>query len=260
MGLLNNVLGKKRYQFLFERVYRFALRGMNYGRASDYLHNGESALLERVRGMITTSSPVLFDVGANKGEFTKHILEIWKDKTIQLYAFEPSQKTFSILKSKVPVSDSVLLVNKGMSDKEETVELFYDREGSGLASVYKRDLSYHNIDFSNHEKIELTTLDIFCQQHTIDSIDFLKLDVEGHELAVLKGGKRMFEEGRIGMVQFEFGGCNLDSKSFFRDYYYFFSKDYDLYRILTDGLRPIRSYSERLEVFLSANYLAIHKR
>ena len=103
-------------------------------------------------------------------------------------------------------------------------------------------------------------MDIFCQQYTIDSIDFLKLDGEGHELAVLKGGKQMFEEGRVGMVQFEVGGCNLDSKSFFREYYYFFSKDYDLYRILSDGLRPIRSYSERLEVFLSANYLAIRKR
>ncbi len=259
MGLLNNFLGKKGYQFLFERLYRVSLRGMNYGRASDYQHNGETAMLEKISSMLMTDAPVLFDVGANKGEFTKHILQIWKERKIQLYVFEPSQKTYAMLKAAIPVNDSVTLVNMGLGDKSEKVELFYDREGSGLASVYPRDLSYHNINFSDHETIELTTLDLFCGQHNIDSIDFLKLDVEGHELAVLRGGKRMFDEGRVKMVQFEFGGCNLDSRSFFRDYFNFFKKDYDLFRILSNGLRPINSYSERLEVFLSANYLALRK-
>ncbi|CAN5475686.1 FkbM family methyltransferase [soil metagenome] len=259
MGLLNNFLGKKNSQSLFERLYRLSLRGMNYGRASDYQHNGEAAMLERISGMIKSDAPVLFDVGANKGEFTKHILESWKGRQIRLYVFEPSQKTYAMLKAAIPASDSVRLVNKGLGDKEGKVELYYDREGSGLASVYPRDLSYHNINFSDHETIELTTLDRFCEQNKIEAIDFLKLDVEGHELSVLRGGKKMFDEGRIKMVQFEFGGCNIDSRSFFRDYFNFFKADYDLYRILSDGLRPITSYSEKLEVFLSANYLAIRK-
>lgn len=258
--MLNNFLGKKSYQFLFERLYRISLRGMNYGRASDYIHNGESSTLERLNSMVKSDSPVLFDVGANKGEFTKHILDKWKGRKIRLFVFEPSQKTYAMLKDAIPASDSVSLINVGLGDKPEKVELFYDREGSGLASVYPRDLSYHNINFSDHETIELTTLDLFCEQNNISSIDFLKLDVEGHELAVLRGGKKMFEEGKIKIVQFEFGGCNLDSRSFFRDYFNFFKKDYDLYRILSNGLRPITSYSERLEIFLSANYLAVRKQ
>lgn len=259
MGLLNNFWGKKDFQFLFERLYRLSLKGMNYGRASDYQHNGESEMLERIKGMVQAASPVLFDVGANKGEFTKRIMEVWWGKAYQLYVFEPSEKTFAMLQSSLSESSSVKLINKGLGDKQEKAELFYDREGSGLASVYPRDLSYHNIKFSDHETIELTTLDQFCEQHAISSIDFLKLDVEGHELAVLRGGKKMFEEGNVKIIQFEFGGCNLDSRTFFRDYYNFFKKDFELYRILSNGLRPIRSYSERLEVFLSANYLAIRK-
>ena len=259
MGLLNNFWGKKNFQFLFERLYRASLKGMNYGRASDYQHNGESEMLERIKGMLQTDSPQLFDVGANKGEFTKRITEVWQGKTYQLYVFEPSQKTFALLQNSMPKSPSVQLINKGMGEKPGKVELYYDREGSGLASVYPRDLSYHNIKFTDHETIELTTLDLFCEQHAISYIDFLKLDVEGHELAVLQGGKKMFEEGKVRIVQFEFGGCNLDSRSFFRDYFNFFKKDFELYRILSNGLRPIRSYSERLEVFLSANYLAVRK-
>ena len=99
----------------------------------------------------------------------------------------------------------------------------------------------------------------FCEQNKIPSIDFLKLDVEGHELAALKGGKKMFEEGKVKIVQFEFGGCNIDSRTFFRDYYNFFKTDFDLFRILSNGLRPMENYSEKLEVFQSANYLAVKK-
>ncbi len=257
MGLLNQFWGKKNFQVFFERLHTLSLKGMNYGRASDYQYNGEANVLKIMRDKINPSFPVLFDVGANKGEFTKQILQLWQGKAYQLYAFEPSQKTFLMLQDSVQKSGSVHLINMGFGDQPGMVELFYDREGSGLVSVYPRDLSYRNIDFSNHETIELTTLDLFCKKNAVSTIDFLKLDVEGHELAALKGGKKMFEEGKVKMVQFEFGGCNIDSRTFFRDYYNFFKKDFKLYRILSNGLRPIDSYSEKLEVFQSANYLAI---
>ena len=259
MNLLNNFLGRKSLQSLFERLQRLSFKGMNYGRASDYQHNGETEALKTIQTMIHSDSAVLFDVGANKGEFTKRIVEAWKGSPYQLYAFEPSRKTFEMLQNSVSNSAPVHLVNMALGDKPGHVDLFSDKEGSGLASVYPRDLSYHKINFSDHEKIEDTTLDLFCEQNKISSIDFLKLDVEGHELAVLSGGKRMFEEGKVKIVQFEFGGCNIDSRTFFRDYYNFFKKDFDLYRILSNGLQPIRCYSEKLEVFLSANYLAVKK-
>lgn len=259
MGLLDYFWGKKNLQVLFERIHKASLKGMNYGRASDYQRNGEEGVLQKVRGMITSPSPVLFDVGANKGEFTRRILEVWKGKDFQLYAFEPSLKTFELLQNSLPKDLNVHLINLGIGEKHEKVELFFDREGSGLASVYPRDLSYHNIKFSDHETIELTTIDLFCEQNNIPSIDFLKLDVEGHELAVLRGGKKMFDERKVKIIQFEFGGCNIDSRTFFRDYYNFFKTDFDLFRILSNGLRPIESYTEKLEVFQSANYLAVKK-
>ena len=259
MGLMNFFLGKKSLQSLFERLQRLSLKGMNYGRASDYQHNGEAEALKRIQSMIQSDSALLFDVGANKGEFTKRIVEVWEGRNYHLYAFEPSQKTFRMLQNAVPKSEAVHLVNMGLGERPGHVELFSDKEGSGLASVYPRDLSYHQIKFSDHETIELTTLDLFCEQNKIDSIDFLKLDVEGHELAVLNGSKKMFEKKKIQIVQFEFGGCNIDSRTFFRDYFNFFKKDFELYRILSNGLQPIRSYSEKLEVFLSANYLAVRK-
>lgn len=259
MGLLDQFWGKKNFQWLFDRLHSASLKGMNYGRASDYQHNGEVETIRMIRTMISSQSPVLFDVGANQGKFTKQILEAWQGMTYHLYVFEPSKKTFEVLQSSVQAPTYVHLINKGLGEKPGHVELFFDKEGSGLASVYPRDLSHVQIDFSHHETVELTTLDLFCEQNMIPSIDFLKLDVEGHELAALKGGKKMIGGGNVSIIQFEFGGCNIDSRTFFRDYYNFFKEDFKLFRILSNGLLAIDSYSEKLEVFQSANYLAVKK-
>jgi FkbM family methyltransferase len=261
VGLPDIFLGKKTWQAFFERLQRISLKGLNYGRASNYRHNGETQALATVARMITSDPAVLFDVGGNKGEFTRGIIESWRGRNFDLHVFEPSLKTFAILKDSVqtPPSGSVHLHNLGLGDKVGKVELYYDREGSGLASVYHRDLAFRNIQFDGHETIQLTTLDNFCEEHRIDAIDFLKLDVEGHELAVLQGGRKMFDSKKVRVVQFEFGGCNIDSRTFFRDYFNFFKEDFRLYRILSDGIGAIPAYSEKLEVFQSANYLAIRK-
>lgn len=259
MALPDSIFGKKKLQRVFQRLYHLALKGMNYGRASDYAHNGEAWLSGALRQMITSPTAILFDVGANQGVFAKNLIRTWQGLNYRLYAFEPSAKTFSILKNQVADLPYVHLVNLGLGDKEGSVELYSDKEGSGLASVYPRDLSHHHIDFSATETIRLTTLDQFCQREKIDYVDFLKLDVEGHELSALKGGARMIGEGRVQIIQFEFGGCNIDSRTFFRDYFNFFREQYTLYRILSDGLEPLPAYSEKLEVFQSANYLAVRK-
>ena len=78
-------------------------------------------------------------------------------------------------------------------------------------------------------------------------------------MAVFRGAKQMLSERKIRIIQFEFGGCNLDSHTYFRDYYNFFKDEFVLYRILSNGLKRIREYSEKLEVFQSANYLAVRK-
>lgn len=259
MGLFDNVFGRKRLQGIFRHVYQLGLKGMNYGRASDYDHNGEAWLVGAIRQMISSPTAVLFDVGANQGMFAKKLIRAWQGLNYKLYAFEPSAHTFTILKNQVADLPYVHLVNMGMGDKPGHRDLYSDKEGSGLASVYPRDLSHYRIDFSWKETIELTTLDRFCEQEEIDQIDFLKLDVEGHELAVLRGGERMIGEGRVQLIQFEFGGCNIDSRTYFRDYFNFFREKYSLHRVISDGLQPLPEYSERLEVFQSANYLAVRK-
>jgi len=100
-------------------------------------------------------------------------------------------------------------------------------------------------------------LDNFCEKNHIDFIDMLKMDVEGHEFRVLQGSKRMLENRKINYIQFEFGGSNIDSRTYFKDFYDLLKKDYTIYRVLADGIRPIGQYNEMLhEIFTTINYLA----
>ena len=87
---------------------------------------------------------------------------------------------------------------------------------------------------------------------------FLKVDVEGHELDVFSGAKDALRKGSIKNIQFEFGGCNIDTRTFFQDFWYLLTGyGYTLYRIMPDGsLYRINNYAEKLEAFICTNYFA----
>lgn len=106
----------------------------------------------------------------------------------------------------------------GLSNEPSTQTLFFDKKTSELASLYKRELTHYNIDMSQTEEVKLTTLDLYCTKNNITKIDLLKLDVEGHEINALKGGTEMINSDKVSIIQFEFSGCNIDSRTYFQDF------------------------------------------
>jgi hypothetical protein len=105
----------------------------------------------------------------------------------------------------------------------------------------------------------MCTLDGYCLEKGIARIHLLRLDVEGHELDVLAGSSNMLHKDAIDMVMFEFGGCNIDSRSYFQDFYYFFEKvKMQIYSIAPSGyLYPISSYRKIFEQFRTTKFIAL---
>ena len=243
--------GKERYYDMWYELFKESLRGMNIGIGGVIETSGELFVLNAIKNTGRKIN-TLFDVGANTGEYTKLLLRYFPDAFI--YSFEASKMTYKKLKENIQ-SERVVLNNIGISNDTTKGILYYDKECSGLASLYDRQLDYLGIDFSLSEEIELDTLDHYCETHNIDIIDFLKMDIEGNELNALKGANRLLKEKRINSIQIEFGGCNIDSRTYFRDYWNLLHNDFICYRILQDGFREIARYGERLECFVTTNYL-----
>ena len=107
------------------------------------------------------------------------------------------------------------------------------------------------------EKVELKTLDRYCLDKNISVIDFLKIDVEGNELNVLKGGEKVFKEGIVKRIQFEYGGANIDSRVFLKDILYFlWGYNFYVYKIFPDRLQVVTEYDQRLDNFQYQNWFA----
>jgi FkbM family methyltransferase len=251
------LLGNKFSQEMLQRVVTYANYFMGIGAGANTASSGEVVILRRLK--CTRNTPiVIFDVGANKGQFLKLALENSDHLETQIHCFEPSQFAFSILTKQAFAYKNVILNNFGLGAKAAQTELYYDNLGSGLASLTQRRLDHFGIDHNKHETVSIETIDDYCIANGIKKIDLLKIDIEGHELDALRGATKMFQSRSIFAVTFEFGGCNIDTRTFMQDYWYFFKElGMTLSRITSSGyLHRIENYSEALEQMITTNYIA----
>jgi FkbM family methyltransferase len=236
------------------RLYRVCKRYVDRYLGQNNHHfatNGELRLL----GQVLPNSVVVFDVGANTGQWTKMALEI--NPGLKIHCFEPSHYTFSQL-AKVEFPDHVKLNFFGLSNKNESAELFIFEDGAGINSLYPREgLQGHAIPATyKKETVELHTLNAYCHEKNVEQIDFLKLDVEGHELRVIEGADQMIKNLAIQLIQFEYGGCNIDSGILLKDIFKFFRDlPYKFYKVFPNRLEYIPAYNQRYENFQYQNWL-----
>lgn len=257
--ILNTIIGKKRYQNLFESIFNISLRGLNYGNGGDFKESGELNVLKYLDEKFNSEeSLILFDVGGNIGGYSKALSDFFNEKAI-IHAFEPSLKTYEIFLETTKDIQNIIPNNYGLSDIENHQLLYTNEKGSGLASVYQRNLEHFGISMDQSEEIKLSTIDNYCKVNDINRIHFLKLDIEGHELKALNGAKQMISSKKIDVIQFEFGGCNIDSRTYFQDFYYLLKDNYRIFRVLKNGLFEIPTYKETYEIFITINYLAVKK-
>jgi FkbM family methyltransferase len=122
---------------------------------------------------------VMIDVGAHVGSsliaFAKAGWNIW--------AFEPDPHNRQKLHERVKNRSNVRVINKAVSAEAKTNVAFYSSNVStGISGL----TAFHE----SHEesaRIDSTTLDIFVSEYQLQEVDFLKIDVEGHEMDVLNG-------------------------------------------------------------------------
>ena len=203
--------------------------------------SGELSALQRMKAAVPVAD-VIFDVGANVGEWSMRAAHCWP--LARIHAFEPSASTFATLEAATS-GMRVTCVRTALSDQSGRVELHEVPGMPGLSSLHARDLSTHGMVMTATEEVSASTLDEYCDAQHIAAIDVLKLDVEGHELAVLHGARRLLRDRCIKFIQFEFGGTNIDSRTYLRDFVKLLGADFRIYRLLADGVEPLTTASAR---------------
>lgn len=250
------LVGNKFLQKLYVNLHKLALAGMQFGYSKSVTTSGEVYALKYIYKKLQTKQQiVVFDVGAHEGEYSASCINVFGSRLL-LFAFEPSQKSYNRLFLKLPIAETIKTFNIGLHKESTELTLYTTVWGSKVASVYNQDSIISGKKFLLAEKIKVDTVDNICVVNKVDFIDLLKLDTEGNEFDVLLGARKMIENNKIAYIQFEFGHCNIASRTYFYDFYKMLSDKYYFYRILRRGLYKISDYSPSQEIFLNVNYLA----
>lgn len=186
------------------------VENLNY----EFEGNGEKRVLEYLAEKKLLVPDMVFDVGANVGDWTRTFVEIFPGVS-RIHLFEPYPPTFEKLeKNQVFCED-----NSSVSYKFNPFALGEEKSSSMIRGVEAGDVRAalneipktswdQKTDFVEYP-IEIETGDFYCRTKAIDSISFLKIDVEGFELGVFKGFEKMLSNQKIDFIQFEYGRVNV---------------------------------------------------
>jgi FkbM family methyltransferase len=170
--------------------------------------------------------------------------------------FEPSPTNVERLQRRFAADAGVHVVASAVADATRQATLYADRAGSGMGSLAARDLRHRGLSFSHRETVSVIRFEDYWAQHMgRRPLDIVKIDIEGFELAALHGFGDALAATRV--LQFEFGGCNIDTRTYFRDFWDSFrTRGFALYRITPFGLHRLKRYRESDEFFSTTNYVA----
>jgi FkbM family methyltransferase len=204
-----------------------------------------------------TKIRTVFDVGANVGDWSKLASKLFPES--EIHAFELSPATFRTLTKNVE-GKRFHLNNFGLSSADGEIEYKDFGENSGSNTIVT-SLTFHDSHrASSTQKSRVARGETYCREHGIQTIDFLKIDVEGAEHLVLDGFKGMLKENAIRCIQFEYGYANGDAKFLMKDFFNFFGAfEYKIGKVWSGGAR-FAPFDYALNDFDSGpNYIAVRK-
>lgn len=237
---------------LLRGLEKQVLRGLGKGHGTKSIA-AEIGTIARLLG--PGQVKLCIDIGGNVGNYSAALLSAFPEARV--VTFEPASTNIAKLSARFGSEPRVTLVPAAVSDSAGSAQLYADTPGSGLGSLTKRDLGFRNLVFDASEEVRTVRFEDYWRDAlSAAPIDILKLDIEGHELDALRGAGEAIAQTRA--VQFEFGGTNIDTRTYFKDFWDFFTaRGFGLHRITPFGPLRLSRYSEREEVFTTTNYIAI---
>ena len=187
---------------------------------------------------------VAVDIGAHKGGYV-----YWMQKSVKakgkVFAFEPQVKLSNYLKN-IAASlkfTNVSIENLGMSSEEGEVIFYVPISKNGI-SIGARIDKFNTDRQCDESKIQITTLDKYFFDHQIYP-DLIKIDTEGHELQILRGGMNLLKSCKPKIVM-ECENRHLSETSMSDVFDILFELDYSGYFFENNELKPIKEFNAEI--------------
>jgi FkbM family methyltransferase len=180
-GLLNNSFAKRLFvssYFLYKRFWEDPFWGLTR-RMPDLFQSGD-----------------ILDIGANVG-FTSCLFANALKSGSKVYSFEPDDANFQLLQDVIrrkKLSERIIPIHSAVGNMDGRIELWHNEKHSGDHRVatphFKRTLSDSTEIFS----ADVVSVDSFVESRSLTELSFIKIDVQGYELAVCEGMKETLEK------------------------------------------------------------------
>jgi FkbM family methyltransferase len=231
----------------------------------DFEASGEALLQRRMLEHFAASHGplVVFDVGANVGGWTLALLDCTASLGIadrlEVHAFEPVPSTVATLRRRIgahALGRLVRVVPEALSSEAGAMRIFVAGENEGTNSLHADPMRPGLPEV----EVRARTLDEYAESLGLARIHYLKCDAEGHDLEVLRGGRRSFEAGRIAACQFEYNLRWIYARRFLRDAFEFAADlPYRIGKVTPRGVETYRAWHPELERFFDGNYVLLHR-
>lgn len=149
---------------------------------------------------------ICLDIGANIGFYTLTLSKLVGEDG-KIYAIEPSQSNYKKLNDNIAINnlDNCITSNIALSSKSgEFLFSVSPNQNSGWGRLGKWKSAQSEVI------VNVNTLDDFVIFNNISNIDFLKIDIEGHELEFLQGAKNTLKNGIVKRIMIEYCGYVLE--------------------------------------------------
>lgn len=152
-----------------------------------------------MRKLAATERPLVFDIGANRGQTIEHFRNAFAQPVI--HAFEPGRDTFANLERRCAAIPNLHLNNVALGARAES-RTFLQNTRDDMSSFLELSVDAWG-EIADRYPVEVTTVDDYCAAHGIERIDILKSDTQGFDLDVLRGAQRMIDRRAIRLIFLE---------------------------------------------------------
>jgi FkbM family methyltransferase len=250
--LIVSFLGSKSMSHFNKKILNMSLRARGFNNYIDSLQSGEDHFVKNI--LNPTKPKLCVDIGANRGDYTRSLLQSTEANII---SFEPMDEPFAQLCSiQTSYQDRLVCVNKGIGAANGTATIHFSDDASAHASFAEevKQVSYVKNDKS--KLLELITLDSYFSSNPVPQIDFIKIDTEGYESEVLKGGRETIQYFKPKFIQIEYNWHQL----FRNNSLHLISQmlpQYEVYQLLKDRIEKRDPKDALSNIYQFSNFVFV---